>query len=258
MFNTDDNLNFKTPFSTKITGEIGEYKTIHIYMNGEKIGEYTRNYPAFAKETFYPFLLKGKWYALYSADYTCTRIMTLPDCKDIGGEESDSCGFCSTELFVPAFRRSQLALKMKDTKNNCEKTVIRNHCHFEGSNRLKEIIDAIEKQNIPNDKRKSHYTLEEWQHTPFGFVSGCYWGDDSSWKVQFLDLSNADKGIIKRDDRFEYWELPYNLTIKEAVNIRSEDGVNFSAHIARMQYFSGLMKSEEEFKKMNEENYYRG
>ena len=36
---------------------------------------------------------------------------------------------------------------------------------------------------------------------------GCYWGDDNSWKVQYLDLSEIEKGIIRRDERFGYAEL---------------------------------------------------
>lgn len=41
----------------------------------------------------------------------------------------------------------------------------------------------------------------------FGFICGCVWGDDTSWKIQFLDLAEAEKGIVKRDDRFGYIEL---------------------------------------------------
>jgi hypothetical protein len=33
------------------------------------------------------------------------------------------------------------------------------------------------------------------------------WGDDSSWKLQYLDLSQIRQGIIHRDDRFGYVEL---------------------------------------------------
>lgn len=41
----------------------------------------------------------------------------------------------------------------------------------------------------------------------FGFVCGCHWGDDSSWKIQYLDLSRAAEGIIVRDARMGYIEL---------------------------------------------------
>ncbi|MDQ3037801.1 MAG: hypothetical protein M3Y87_35735 [Myxococcota bacterium] len=42
----------------------------------------------------------------------------------------------------------------------------------------------------------------------FGFVAGCVWGDDSSWKIQFIDLSQLSEGKIDRYDRFGYVELP--------------------------------------------------
>jgi hypothetical protein len=38
-------------------------------------------------------------------------------------------------------------------------------------------------------------------------VWGCIWGDDSSWKVQYLDLSRIQDGLINRDERFGYIEL---------------------------------------------------
>ena len=42
----------------------------------------------------------------------------------------------------------------------------------------------------------------------FGFVSGCVWGDDCSWKIQYLDLSQIEQGIFKREEKFGYLELP--------------------------------------------------
>lgn len=41
----------------------------------------------------------------------------------------------------------------------------------------------------------------------FGFVWGCIWGDDSSWKVQWLDLSRVAEGVLTREERFGYVEL---------------------------------------------------
>lgn len=64
------------------------------------IGRYVRD---FGQEDgiFAPFRLRGKDLALYSPLYTATRIMELPSCKDIGGEEAKSEGFCPVEYFVP-------------------------------------------------------------------------------------------------------------------------------------------------------------
>ncbi len=42
----------------------------------------------------------------------------------------------------------------------------------------------------------------------FGFVCGCVWGDDSSWKIEFLDLSKLSEGKFDRSARFGYVELP--------------------------------------------------
>lgn len=53
----------------------------------------------------------------------------------------------------------------------------------------------------------------------FGFVAGCIWGDDSSWKIQYLDLSEIENGKILRDDRFGYIELPENLSLKDAIYV---------------------------------------
>ena len=47
----------------------------------------------------------------------------------------------------------------------------------------------------------------EWPCGNFGFVWGCEWGDDSSWKIQYLDLRKVQQGVIVRSDRFGYVEL---------------------------------------------------
>lgn len=54
----------------------------------------------------------------------------------------------------------------------------------------------------------------------FGFVAGCVWGDDISWKIQFLDLSRIKEGVLTRDDRFGYIELPSNMELKDAIEVR--------------------------------------
>lgn len=80
-------------------------------FNGNQIGSYDRNYPDL-KDTFFPFKQGNQWYALYSPNYSVTRIMTLPDCVDIGGEEIDSKGggFCPIDYYVP------FGTKFKDKK----------------------------------------------------------------------------------------------------------------------------------------------
>lgn len=53
----------------------------------------------------------------------------------------------------------------------------------------------------------------------FGFVAGCHWGDDSSWKIQYLDLSRLAEGVIVRKDKFGYISLPRGMSLKDAINM---------------------------------------
>lgn len=73
-------------------------------QDGREIGDYERNHPSFAASTFHPFHLHGRWWALYSRDYTATRVMILPECEDWCGEEPYAGGFCPTGYHVPRYR----------------------------------------------------------------------------------------------------------------------------------------------------------
>jgi len=61
---------------------------------------------------------------------------------------------------------------------------------------------------------KSHFESDKPEPLPedwrgkFGFVCGCVWGDDCSWKIEFLDLSEITDGKITRDHRLGYAVLP--------------------------------------------------
>lgn len=170
----------------------------------EKVGEYGRNYHSLM-DTFYPFKQKDKWYALYSKDYTSTRVMSLPDCKDLGGEKSDSFGFCPVEYYVPwdpeSDEEAESIVAWED--------IYRKDKEWEGETRL----------------------------GTFGFVSGCVWGDDSSWKIEYLDLSQVEKGIIVRDDRFGYQELPRKLSLKQCISLENCTPIDQDIEIATKQHF---------------------
>jgi len=55
-----------------------------------------------------------------------------------------------------------------------------------------------------------------------GFVAGCHWGDDTSWKLQVLDLSQIRHGRITRDERFGYLELPGQIRLRDAIRWDTE------------------------------------
>lgn len=162
----------------------------------EQIGEYTRNYGTLFR-TFCHFTKDGKDYALYSPHYTATRIMELPSCKDLGGEEPHSAGFCPVDYHVPSY-------------------VMKEYRSLDGKVSISPVNDPKEEDM----EQSSNFRLvSPLLYYPFGFVAGCIWGDDSSYKIQYLDLSDAERGVIKRDGRFGYIELPDELTLKQAINM---------------------------------------
>jgi hypothetical protein len=137
-----------------------------------KIGEYERNHAGWCKETFHPFMQNGRWYALYSRDYTATRVMELPSCRDITGEEPQSNGFCPVEYYVP-----------------------------------------YDHPQVVAAGHGGH----------FGFVAGCIWGDDSSWKIQHLDLSGLSQGALTRRELFGYVAIPQKASLKDCVSLDEYD-----------------------------------
>jgi hypothetical protein len=140
---------------------------VEILFDGEKVGEYNRDY--ILLDTFHPFVQldpgsgKAETYALYSRNHTATRVMDLPSCEDLGGEEPRSGGFCPVEYYVP-------------------------------------------------------YDPERNMNGDFAFLSGCVWGDDSSWKLMYLDLKNAQHGEVNAFSKFGYLELP-DLPLRNCIDL---------------------------------------
>src|SRR5262245_32313419 len=179
-----------------------------------QIGEYERNYPSLFR-TFATFRADGRDLALYSPDYTATRLLDLPSCRDIGGEEPNSGGFCPVEFFVPYFvdldyrvgdaEPRRIRKQMPAAQELVERTIP---------------ITRAAANGRPVRVDCGHYVAVGGltQH-PFGFVAGCVWGDDSSWKLQYLDLSQAASGILRREERFGYVELPDGLRLENAVDL---------------------------------------
>jgi hypothetical protein len=138
----------------------------------EKVCEYERNYCLL--QTFEPFRQGHKEFALISRNYTKTAVLDLGSGSIIAEEKDEpgappGGGFCPVGFYVPDWW---------DVNDDS-------------------VIPGSEYWDVDN----------EWPNGDFGFVWGCYWGDDTSWKVQHLDLSRVQEGIVQRDDRFGYVEL---------------------------------------------------
>lgn len=200
---------------------------------GRKIGEYVRNYSSYGTATFYPFEQDGKHYALYSSRYTATRVMTLPDCKDLCGETPDAFGFCPTGYYVPHFTYEWqgpvdpndldptdnpnwagpdviaagfVQEIMVDGKKSYARPMDKQYTGARTKEEFKVALDDFFRRSHEWDDRHPYRT--DTFNSEFGFVCGCIWGDDTSWKIQFLDLSRIRDGVLVRDARFGYLEMP--------------------------------------------------
>lgn len=206
------------------------------------IGEYKRNYSSLHR-TFHPFQLRGKWYALYSKDYTSTRLMELPSCRDIGGEERDQWGFCPVDYWVPPLHdllfhhiegcpRDWEHGSTPDGYKACTCNMTHNpECDWIKSKGGKP-CNGCKEERAAYDAIHSEWVFPDRVH---GFIAGCVWGDDSSWKIEYLDLSRADEGIIKREARFGYVEMASGQDLKDAIDY---DGEGEYIRINVMQHFN--------------------
>jgi len=140
-----------------------------------QVGEYIRNYFDMMK-TFFHFRREGKDYALYSPEYNGIRIMELPSCKDIGGEDNNKDDFSPREFYVPWIWNS----------------------YFEK-------IEGEMLVSTPHDLSN------------FGFVLGC--DNEGDNILQFIDLSEVDKGILKRDSRFGNIKIRENSNLEDVISM---------------------------------------
>ncbi len=142
--------------------------------------EFERNYALL--QTFEPFRKAGRDFALVSRNYTKTAVLDLASGQIVAEETEPTlgAGFCPVGFYVPDWR---------------------------------DLHDASIIPGSPWWNRD-----REWSDEPFGFVWGCHWGDDSSWKVQYLDLSRIESGVIKREERFGYLELATTNYLPPSLN----------------------------------------
>ena len=161
---------FEARTKTIETGE-GTWEKLDVEIvdkSGSIVASYERNYPSMFR-TFEPFRQGDRMLALISEHYTSSTLIDLSTGEVIAAEEPSATGFCPVGFYVPDWWD------------------IHDGSILPGSTGWR---DSLE---LPRGE--------------FGFVWGCIWGDDTSWKVQYLDLTKVGDGKIQRDDRFGYVEL---------------------------------------------------
>lgn len=181
-----------TPFSVQVlnapAGKPGTWPTkiVAVYRDGTLLGGYQRLYPSHATDTFAPFQWEGQWYALYSADYTCTRVLRLNEhsLEDWCGEEPAGHGFCPVDYFLPqAFKVGK------------------------GEDELVNLEDRQTYKDYAEFARDAEEYGEGLYYPGFGFLCGCIWGDDGSWKLRYVDYTRVAEKQLLIDERFGYFEL---------------------------------------------------
>jgi hypothetical protein len=198
-----------TPFSINIStvqNAPGTWNSLEVtvYRNGTEIGRYLRNYSNYGATTFYPFMAGGEWYALYSASYTATRAMKLHEdrIEDWCGELPSSTGFCPVEFYVPRYIHSKHSANIQGKTDTYDIFYV--DCDLESV----EFAAELESED-----------LVSLNYCDFGFLSGCIWGDDSSWKIRYIDLAEIPNKNLGITEKFGYWELPDSLTLKESISM---------------------------------------
>jgi hypothetical protein len=167
----------------------GNWQTAHVdVLDGETlVTSYDRNYAML--QTFEPFRQGARFFALVAPDYTATSVLDLQTGQIIASEEPSPGGFCPVGFYVPDW------------------------------------WDVHDGTSLPGSMLWK--TDNEWPSVgDFGFVWGCLWGDDSSWKVQYLDLSEVHQGRIRREERFGYLRLATRPDAigREFIRLRSWEG----------------------------------
>ena len=233
------------------------YLTIGIFENDHQIGAYTRKYPNFYN-TFFPFQVDEKWYALYSSDYTATSVMELPSCKQIATEPSCAFGFCPVDFYIPRYTEDIYKAKNEEELNKLDEK----HRPYYAVDRIERDYDLEHtdtEESLQADTAKEAYkcdTIEFGTKIHYdlnlAFVSGCVWGDDSGgWKVEHLDLSKMLDGVVTRKkgpngrtSSLGYIELPYNLPLRDAVYVSGE--TSFTIAVQKRYYYieGGVIRSE--------------
>jgi hypothetical protein len=174
----------------------------------EKAFEYERYYSLL--QTFEPFRQGSREFALISRDYTKTAVLELASGVVIAEEIDEpgapaGGGFCPVGFYVPDW------------------------------------WDVNDCSVIPGSE---YWTADrEWPNGDFGFVWGCHWGDDSSWKVQYLDLSRVQEGVVQRDDRFGYVELATSGYVSPSLTLDPPAIANSKPpHFISVSRYKGAMK----------------
>lgn len=172
-------------------------------QENEVVAEYVRNYSCLMK-TFHPFRhLCGdnEWrdYALIASQYWQTSVLDLSTGTIIANESGHPFDDEDRAKMKDAGVNPEVVEKTKDKFDPTW-----GFCPMDF--RVFDYNEFYDKDFVPDSMDESLLS-GKW-----GLVSGCVWGDDSSMKLRYVDLSRVEEGIVHVDDRFGYVEMGSDLS----------------------------------------------
>lgn len=176
---------------------VGESQHTHCAIDnyGTPVGSFIFNYHTGLDKIIRPFQIGEGWYTTYATSYNKLAVARLhPDRfehidADVGGKE----GFCPVEVLVP-FKLSDGTYSVWHVDPEAY-----NYEYFAEPGRTIEYAD-------------------------FGFVAGCVWGDDTTYKLRYLDFSKlATERKLSVTAPFGYFELPSTGVMHEYFNLEDLD-----------------------------------
>jgi hypothetical protein len=141
--------------------------------------------------------------------------------EDWCGEDPKGNGFCPVEYYIPTYIQSKDSYIIKEEKTEYDNYFV--DCDY--SNEEFEI-----EFNSPN--------FISLNNCNFGFLCGCIWGDDTSWKLRHIDLLKVPGKILEITDKFGYCQLPSDLTLKQCIHMNSWEPDNNWIRITRAEFFN--------------------
>lgn len=186
-----------------------EFSLVEIFLQEDKLGEYIREYPHYSETTFAPFKSRnGNWYALYAPKSSQINLMRLPECRPVEKEKAKLIGFCAMEIWVPSYYMKEY--------NQAAYGVFDNQTHLHPTS-----YAHLSKVGGPYEN-----------YLELAFVGGCYWGDDNSMKVQVIDLTRVEEGILSMSEPFGYFETT-SKSLRESIELeldQDEDELGNISH----------------------------
>lgn len=191
-----------------------------VFYHDTPVGGFVRNYPAYGTTTFAPFCQDGQWYALYSTDYTALRVLRLfnDHIEDWCGQTATPYGFCPTYATVPYYVHADGSAETKENEAQHPPIWIYSQSALQYALALaRELpypqyaVPQAVKDCLDHNAESRKAIESRLNSANVALIAGCYWGDDSNWKLRLVDLRQIAQQQLIVKELFGYVEMPTQI-----------------------------------------------